>query len=175
MDTFLDKINKNEFNFDVKRKISGQFKVKYLENLFIDRAKDFKEDLLLNEPRTILIPAPQQKHSGHKIRVVDSYAPKWYIELNNTYGCEFNSRSRTTNRVKTYRSSNYQRCRALDSFERIILGKDLNEKKSSYDKINRELIFEDLTNEENSYFGFNPTFYYYFFKAKFEKYNDIPF
>lgn len=44
-------------------------------------AMDLVEDLKRSPMRVILIPAPDPRHSGHKIRVVESRPPRWYMEF----------------------------------------------------------------------------------------------
>src|SRR5690606_30444811 len=38
-------------------------------------------ELERNKQHVVLVPAPEQKHADHMIRVADGFAPEWYADL----------------------------------------------------------------------------------------------
>ncbi len=105
-----------------------------IRKYFKEEAKFLYHHLELNKLKIILIPAPEQKHCGHKIRVVDQSNPEWYSEL--------------------YQSlAHFRRDRSLRSLQRISKAEDqlfVNYNcgalpyKNHYDRVYRETIFKRL-------------------------------
>lgn len=70
----------------------------YFDNLLIETVK-YIADELLNElesfkHKVILVPAPEPKHSCHKIRVRDEKNPDWFSKLNEGRGGNSSSKYR---------------------------------------------------------------------------------
>src|SRR5690349_18418617 len=49
------------------------------------KAKELYNDLLENKQEIVLIPAPEPRHSEHKIRVVQNRPPKWFSKFVNQF------------------------------------------------------------------------------------------
>jgi len=129
-----------------------------ITNLFSAEAGFLYQDLSANKLRIILIPAPDPRHVGHKVRAVEVPNPEWYSKLYHAYPPHF------------------RRDRSLRALERLILKNDqffmdqncgAVEYKYNYDTIYRKFIFDRLTmghinygmeespnSEACSYFGF---------------------
>lgn len=106
-----------------------------IQDYFVDYAHLLKQDLLTHKLRIILIPAPEQKHCGHKIRKVETENPAWYSSLYSSI-------------------PHFRRDRSLCALERIVLKEDkaftdtncgVVRYKYHYDSVYRKLIFERLT------------------------------
>lgn len=54
---------------------------KFLIDLIKFEAERMIEDLNANQMSVVLVPAPEQRHSGHMVRVVESRPPEWYMDL----------------------------------------------------------------------------------------------
>ena len=92
---------------------------------FVDHAKFLSQELKNNRLKVILIPAPDPKHYGHKIRAVENTNPEWYRELYQHH-------------------KHFRRDRSLNSLQRIRIKKDYAAIYSSYDFRYRSLILERL-------------------------------
>jgi hypothetical protein len=53
----------------------------YPRELFVKEAKFLYKDFIDNILDVVLIPAPIQTHTDHKIRVAESHNPPWYSEI----------------------------------------------------------------------------------------------
>ncbi|MBU4456776.1 MAG: hypothetical protein KKA65_04705, partial [Nanoarchaeota archaeon] len=98
-----------------------------IRTFFLKEANYLFKDLKNNKLVVILVNAPEPKHCGHKIRVVDCQNPCWYSEL--------------------YHSIDYfRRDRSLRALERITQLNDGSFRCSpyKYDAIYRQLIFQRL-------------------------------
>lgn len=104
---------------------------KQISKLFSKCADDLYNELKCNKTRVVLIPAPEPRFDGHKIRMVENYNPDWYSNLYYAY-------------------QHFRRDRSLRSLDRIRDGKDKVFRAShkyaryKYDSIYRELIFHRL-------------------------------
>jgi hypothetical protein len=121
---------------------------KQLRNMYQGYAKFLLGDLVSNTPSVILVPAPDPRHSGHKVR--KSLNPKWYLGLyNNAPYCK--------------------RQRVLDALTRIANGNDkrFRSRPFRYDATVRDLItafftegLEDYgippSNHVREFFGLSP-------------------
>jgi len=105
-----------------------------IRKYFRDEAKFLYHHLEQNKLKIILIPAPEQKHCGHKIRMVDQYNPQWYSELYHSL-------------------PHFRRDRSLRSLQRIDKGEDqpfIDQRcgalpyRNHYDCVYRETIFKRL-------------------------------
>jgi len=62
--------------------------------------KFMERDLRLNRLSVCLVAAPEEMHSGHKVRVADSSNPEWYQRLCSRYGSRSKSHRRWRTRIK---------------------------------------------------------------------------
>ena len=108
---------------------------KRIQGYFVKDACFLRDDLLENKLKVILVPAPEERHTNHMIRVAETANPSWYSKL---YAQNFY----------------FRRDRSLRALERIAAGKDeafTNENcgavdyRYNYDSIYRQLIFSRLT------------------------------
>ncbi len=142
---------------------------KGIRDYFVGDALLLKQDLLAHKLRIILIPAPEQKHCGHKIRAVETENPAWYSNL--------------YSQIPYFR-----RDRSLCALERIVLKEDkaftdincgVVRYKYHYDSVYRKLIFERLTKgfiHEGHRVGAQPEVCSYFGLRKIEnEVEEIPF
>ncbi len=53
--------------------------------LFIQEGEFLYNELVNNNLKVILIPAPEQKHADHKIRSASSHNPSWYFSVYNSH------------------------------------------------------------------------------------------
>lgn len=99
-----------------------------IREIFIRHAGCLLKELESRRLEVLLIPAPDPKFEGHKIRVAENSNPDWYQELYHSY-------------------RHFRRDRSKKALSRI---KSLNDGKFikgryKYDSIYRELIFNRLT------------------------------
>ncbi len=73
-------------------------------------AKKALVDLEQNQNRIILAPAPQPHFAGHKIRVVESRNPQWYIDFGAQYW-------------KGDRQFTLKRSRVVQALQRVVKGR----------------------------------------------------
>lgn len=82
--------------------------------------------------KVIIVPAPEPKHSGHKIRVVESRPPSWYMEK-----C-YSTKGRKT----------FKRHRFIDALKNISKGTGFD---SEYGKLAVTVCEHALTDPEDFY------------------------
>ena len=93
---------------------------------FTDQAGFLSQQLKDNRLKVVLIPAPESRHYGHKIRVVESRNMEWYREMYVKY-------------------RHFRRDRSLKSLQRISRKQDYPASFSSYDSRYRLFILKRLT------------------------------
>lgn len=76
----------------------------------IEIAQQALLDLERHQNRIVLVPAPDPHFEGHKIRVVESRNPTWYIEFGNQFW-------------KGERRFDLKRCRVVRGLERVVKGR----------------------------------------------------
>jgi hypothetical protein len=65
--------------------IDGRTLTRYATPKEIELAKRALYDLEQEQNRILLVPAPEPNFTGHKIRVIESRNPKWYVEFGKMY------------------------------------------------------------------------------------------
>lgn len=112
---------------------------------FVERAEFLIENLNYSCLEVILVPAPVQRHEGHKIRVAINKNPEWYREIYHSW-C----------------TDHFKRHRAVEALQRITNledGRKVNRKKGrkivngpyAYDALFRGIILDILTEGLNEY------------------------
>lgn len=99
-----------------------------IRSYYVQEAKFLIDDLTANKLKVVLVPAPEPKFQGRKIRVVESQNPEWYREL--------------------YLLHNYfRRDSSFRALERIVSQEDkpYRSGRYKYDFIYRALITKRLT------------------------------
>jgi hypothetical protein len=94
--------------------------------------------VLLNElherpMKVVLVDAPDQRHQGHRIRVVESRPPKWYLEISKGWG--YSKRGQGL----------FHRNRFVPALERILDGKHRH---TAYEKAAMTVIEHAIENPE---------------------------
>lgn len=123
--------------WDVEKPISNL--EQNIQEEFLQHAKTLHNDLLFNKLTVVLIPAPEQKHYEHKIRIAINKNPQWYSNLFNTY-------------------AEFRRDLSQKALERIIKkeDKEFNGFHYRYDSLYRDVIKTHLTKGYYSEQGFIP-------------------
>lgn len=107
-----------------------------IKEIFRDEAKFLYHNLLTNQLKVILIPAPDPHFPSHKIRVAVSHNPEWYSELYRQYNYFRRDRSeKALKRISEFNDQPYLE-KSIGAVLHIFY----------YDKIYRELIQDRLIN-----------------------------
>lgn len=107
----------------------------HIRDYFVDRAELLYDELYSRKLTVVLAPAPEPRHAGHMVRVVEETNPNWYSDLY----CE---------------NVGFRRDLSLRSLDRIRFGVDMASGSSRgcvgnmyrYDEIYRTLILDQLIN-----------------------------
>jgi len=147
----------------------GSYLPEDIHKYFRLEAIDLLFDLRRHNLNVILVPAPEQRHSGHMVRVADGQNPPWYQDLFEKYSVKKNRFRRDTSirtlekiadgrdidyyegekTVSTYNVRMYKRKKGLG-----IAFRERKNHRGFYDTIYRDLIFHRLINGDE-----NPRFY----------------
>jgi len=80
-----DRVIHAEGSRKTRNKRTGQ--IDALDEMEFQKTLDMLLAHLESQPmRVVLVPAPDPRHSGHKIRVVESRPPKWYLDIAARWG-----------------------------------------------------------------------------------------
>ena len=66
---------------DPFERVFGRDLSSYIKSRVLAEVGKMKQDLDINGLHVILVPAPEPRYSGHRIRVVHCRNPKWYREI----------------------------------------------------------------------------------------------
>jgi hypothetical protein len=118
-----------------------------IAKIFREYAEFLYHDLKENKQKVVLIDPPDKKHSGHKMRTLETKPPKWFSELYLTKNIK---KKKNSEKLSGGGSLRYD---VLLGLTRIIENRDC---RNSLMMRLRELILERLVNGYESENGFVP-------------------